>query len=63
VLAGIRSYLLQDEPDPLSVAVEVNGVPTSAFTVSGDRVTVSVPPIGEGDVVTISYGLLAECPP
>lgn len=62
VLAGIRTYNLAEVPEPASVEVEVNGVATSAFTVSGADVTVADPPIGEGDVVEIRYGLPATCP-
>jgi hypothetical protein len=61
VLAGIRTYNLSDEADPGSVTVTVNGTPTNDFTVTGNDVTINNPPVGEGDLVEITYGVLAEC--
>ncbi|MCB9688282.1 MAG: choice-of-anchor D domain-containing protein [Alphaproteobacteria bacterium] len=61
VLAGIRTYNLSNEADPNSVVVTVNGTPTTDFTVTGGNVTINNPPVGEGDEVTITYGVLAEC--
>lgn len=61
VLDGIRTYNLSQEPDPASVVVTVNGAPTTDITVTGKDVTVNNPPVGEGDEVTITYGVLAEC--
>jgi hypothetical protein len=57
----MRVYDLAEDPDPASVVVEVNGVGTTGFGVVGRRVTVSDPPIGEGDLVEIRYGVLATC--
>lgn len=61
VLAGIRTYNLAQTPDPASVKVNVNGTPTSDFTVTGSNVTIQNPPVGSGDLVEITYGVLATC--
>lgn len=61
VLEGIRTYNLSDPAAPETVVVTVNGTPTTDFTVSGDSVTINSPPVGEGDLVEISYGVLLEC--
>ncbi len=61
VLAGIRIYNLANEPDPASVVVKVNGVPTTSFRVQGSDVTIEDPPVGEGDLVEITYGTFAVC--
>jgi hypothetical protein len=60
-VAGIRTYNLSDLPDPASVEVTVNGNPTVGFTVFGDDVTIQSPPVAQGDLVEISYAVLAEC--
>lgn len=62
VLAGMRTYNLAAEPDPQSVVVEVEGVATTSFTIQGSDVTITDPPIGEGDEVVITYGVAADCP-
>lgn len=61
VVAGIRAYNLSDTPDPSSVVVTVNGNRTNDISVTGSNVTINSPPVGEGDVVEITYGVLAEC--
>jgi hypothetical protein len=61
IVAGIRTYNLSDPADPSSVEVTVNGNRTNDFSVSGNDVTINSPPVGEGDVVEIEYGVLAEC--
>jgi hypothetical protein len=61
VLPGSRTYALSDLPDPASVVVTVNGAPANDITVSGSDVTVNDPPVGEGDEVEITYGVLASC--
>jgi hypothetical protein len=61
VLAGSRTYNLEDEADPASVIVTVNGTPTTDISVVGDAVTVNSPAVGEGDLVEITYGVLADC--
>lgn len=61
VIAGIRTYNLSDPADPGSVEVTVNGNRTNDFSVTGNDVTINSPPVGEGDVVEITYGVLAEC--
>lgn len=61
VIAGTRTYNLADPADPASVEVTVNGNPTNDFDVNGTNVTINSPPVGEGDEVEISYGVLAEC--
>lgn len=63
VLDGIRTYNLAESAAPETIVVTVNGAPTTDFTYSsaGNSVTVNSPPIGEGDVVEISYGVLGEC--
>lgn len=61
VLAGIRTYNLAEPADPNTVVVTVNGTPTSDISVNGDSVTINSPPVGEGDVVEITYAVLAEC--
>ena len=63
VLAGLNSYTLSDPADGDSMEVLVNGTPTTDFTYSESTgaVTINDPPIGENDVVTINYNILAEC--
>ena len=63
VLAGIRTYNLAEPAVPETVVVTVNGTPTTDFDYSaaGNSVTVNSPAIGEGDVVEISYAVLADC--
>ena len=61
IAEGVRSYTLSDMPDPHSVTVVVNGVPTSGFSVVGASVTVQSPAVGPDDVVEITYAVLAEC--
>jgi hypothetical protein len=63
ILDGIRTYNLSDPAIPASIVVTVNGVPTTDFSYSGagNSVTIEDPPIGEGDVVEITYNLAAEC--
>lgn len=64
VLAGIRTYNLSQPADPSTLVVTVNGVPTTDFTYNPatNSITINDPPVGEGDVVDISYGVLSECP-
>jgi hypothetical protein len=61
VIAGTRTYNLARDPDPASVEVTVNGNRTNDFDVSGANVTINSPPVGEGDEVVISYGVLDTC--
>lgn len=63
ILEGIRSYNLSDPAAPETVVVTVNGTPTTDISVSGDTVTINSPPVGEGDLVEISYDVLLECTP
>jgi hypothetical protein len=51
---------LPADADPGSVEVLVNGNPAT-FAVDGAQVTVTDPPVGEGDEVELRYGVLAEC--
>lgn len=62
IAAGARTYNLSEPPVPDSVVVVVNGVITLDVSVNGSSVTVNSPPVGEGDVVEITYGVLATCP-
>jgi hypothetical protein len=64
VLAGIRSYNLSQGTQLSTIVVEINGVPTSDFSYSaaGNTVTINSPPVGEGDVVEITYNPAATCP-
>ncbi len=63
VLEGIQTYPLQDPADESTMEVSVNGVPTTDWSYSADSwtVTVNSPPIGENDVVDVTYNILAEC--
>lgn len=63
VLAGIRSYNLSQPTEVSTITVEVNGVETSDFSYSGagNTVTVNSPPVGEGDVVEITYNPAGTC--
>ncbi len=63
VLAGIRSYNLSDPTEESTITVTVNGVETEDFSYSnaGNTVTIDSPPIGEGDVVEITYNPPGEC--
>jgi hypothetical protein len=61
IAEGVRSYTLSDIPDPGSVTVVVNGVPTSGFSVVGGSVTIQSPAVGPDDLVEIAYAVLAEC--
>ena len=64
VLAGIRTYNLSQPADPGTLVVTVNGVATTDYTynASTNSVTINDPPVGEGDVVEVSYGVLSTCP-
>jgi hypothetical protein len=63
VLAGIKSYNLQHVTDEATITVTVNGVATTDFDYepSGSTVTVNSPPIGDGDIVEITYAEPASC--
>ncbi|MEZ4238252.1 MAG: choice-of-anchor D domain-containing protein [Myxococcota bacterium] len=63
ILDGIRTYNLSDPAIPGTIVVTVNGVPTTDFTYSaaGNSVTVNNPPIGDGDVVEVTYNVAGEC--
>ena len=63
VLAGIRTYNLSDPAVPGTIIVTVNGTETTDFdyTDAGNSVTINSPPVGEGDVVEITYAVAAEC--
>ena len=47
----------------IDITVTVNGVETTDFTYSsaGNTVTINSPPIGEGDVVEVTYNPPGEC--
>lgn len=60
---GARSYTLSEPAVRATIEVTVNGVPTTGFTY-GDvtqTITVTDPPIGEGDVVEVTYAVQAAC--
>ncbi|MEO0601984.1 MAG: hypothetical protein AAF211_11150, partial [Myxococcota bacterium] len=63
VLSSIRTFNLAEPTSPDSVEVTINGQPTTDFVYSpvGFSVTVLSPPVADGDVVEITYALLAEC--
>ncbi len=63
VLAGIKSYNLQAVTDEATITVTVNGVETTDFDyeAAGSTVTVNSPPIGESDIVEITYAEPASC--
>jgi hypothetical protein len=63
VLAGIRTYNLSEPAVPETIVVTVNGVETTDFTYTdaGNSVTINSPPVGEGDLVEITYAVAAEC--
>lgn len=63
VLAGVKAYNLQHVTEESTITVTVNGVETTDFDyeASGSTVTVNSPPIGENDVVEITYAEPAEC--
>ncbi len=63
VLAGIRSYNLSNPTEESTVTVTVNGTQTTDFTYSGagNTVTINSPPVGEGDIVEVTYHPAAEC--
>ncbi|MEQ1506595.1 MAG: choice-of-anchor D domain-containing protein [Myxococcota bacterium] len=63
VLAGIRTYNLSDPAVPETVVVTVNGVPATDFdyTPGTNSVTINEPPVGEGDLVEVTYSVLATC--
>lgn len=62
ILDGVRTYNFEQPAAADSVVVKVNGVVTTDITVVGSSsVTVNSPPIGEDDVVEITYAVLAEC--
>lgn len=67
VLEGIRTYNLAEEAAEESIVVTVNGTPTTDFTYTsgseGGSVTINSPPVGEGDLVEVSYDVLADCAP
>ena len=63
VLAGIRSYNLANPTEESTITVAVNGVATTDFSYSaaGNTVTINSPPVGQGDVVEITYFPAGEC--
>ncbi|MEQ1567569.1 MAG: choice-of-anchor D domain-containing protein [Myxococcota bacterium] len=63
VLDGIRTYNLSSPAVDGTIVVTVNGVATTAFTYSsaGNSVTIEDPPIGDGDLVEITYIVAGEC--
>lgn len=63
VLVGLNTYNLSDPADGETIEVLVNGVPTTDFQyVEGAQsLTINSPAIGENDVVTVNYNILAEC--
>jgi hypothetical protein len=63
ILEGIRTYNLTDPAVPETIVVTVNGTPTTDFdyAAAGNSVTITSPPIGEGDLVEITYAVAAEC--
>jgi hypothetical protein len=64
ILDGIRTYNLAEAAAPDTIVVTVNGTPTTDFTYDGaGAVTINSPPVGEGDLVEISYDVLAVCNP
>ena len=62
-VAGIRSYNLAKVTDEATITVTVNGVPTTDFDyeAAGSTVTINSPPVGEYDVVEITYAEPATC--
>ena len=65
VLAGIRSYNLSNPTEASTVSVSINGVATTDFTytAAGNTVTINSPPVGQGDLVEITYFPAATCSP
>jgi len=63
VLAGARSYNLAQPAIESTIVVTVNGTPTSSwtYTPTGNTVSISDPPIGDGDVVEITYNVEGTC--
>lgn len=63
VLAGIRTYNLAQPAHANSIEVLVNGVPASdwEYNAAHNSVTINSPPIGEGDLVEVNYGVAGEC--
>ena len=56
-------YVLQQPADESTIVVSVDGVETTDWTYDPVKnfVTINDPPLGEDDVVDITYGILAEC--
>jgi len=63
VLAGARSYNLAQSAVESTIVVTVNGTPTTSwtYTATGNTVSVTDPPIGDGDVVEITYNVEGTC--
>jgi hypothetical protein len=63
VLAGIRTYNLSQAAEESTIEVSINGTVTTDwdYTASSHSVTINDPPVGEGDLVEISYSPLAVC--
>jgi hypothetical protein len=64
-VAGIRVYNLTEDARANTLEVLVNGVPAIDWEFSNptNSVTINEPPIGEGDVVDVTYGIFADCNP
>ncbi len=64
-VAGMRVYNLSEDAVPGTLTVLVNGQPATdwEFSDAANSVTIHEPPIGEGDIVEIGYGVYAECAP
>lgn len=60
---GMRVYNLSQDAVPGTFTVLVNGVPATDwdFSDAANSVTIHAPPIGEGDIVEIGYGVYAAC--
>lgn len=60
---GMRVYNLTQDAVPGTFTVLVNGAPATDwdFSDAANSVTIHAPPIGQGDIVEIGYGVYAEC--
>jgi len=63
VLAGARSYNLAQSAIEGTIVVTVDGTPTTSwtYTPTGNTVSISDPPIGDGNVVEITYNVAGTC--
>ncbi len=62
--AGIRVYNLSQQAIEATIEVQVNGVVTTdwVYTAGTNSIEVLNPPIGEGDIVDVTYSEAADCP-